>query len=172
MGMTVHKSLFQAEKQGPEKGSLMRCPHCSKHFFEGGEVKSGDGGKAAKEFDREHQGAMTDGRETDEYDDSFDHYYEEGEAGFAKGGLVDGAGKVDGIHNHPSECSHLSAGGVCRHLAPNRRRPPGEDYADHKVRNFARGGRASASVDDKGAESFGGFLAKRRAVRGAVYGRD
>jgi hypothetical protein len=62
---------------------------------------------------------------------------------------------VDGIHLHPSECSHLAAGGVCRHM-PGRARG-GDNAGDPHVRNFAAGGTA---------DSFEGYLAKRRAGRG------
>lgn len=78
---------------------------------------------------------------------------------YAKGGRVDGSGKVDGIHTSPDECGHLAAGGVCRHLRPSKRRPAGEDYADGGVRNFAEGG---------GVGSFAGYLAKRRSARGSM----
>jgi hypothetical protein len=94
---------------------------------------------------------MRYGRRTREYDRAFDKYYHLGEAGYAFGGRVahnrsglnydedrvDGAGLVDGIHTDPRECSHLAAGGVCRHQ-PSFRWPPGEDFADRPghARNF------------------------------------
>jgi hypothetical protein len=168
-GLMHSKQRFPAA--GPErrtravddaKGGLIRCPHCENHFFAGGAASPDPD---AEEFDREHEAELGQGERTRDYDKEFGHYYGDGEAGFAHGGeVVDGAGKVDGIHRHPSECSHLAAGGVCRHLAPNPgRRAAGEDYADHHVRNFSAGGKA---------KSFEGYLAQRRAVRGGRFRKE
>jgi hypothetical protein len=165
--MTVQKSLMRDKEAGngrPE-GELLRCPHCSQHFHSGGQVSPETN---AEEFGREHDEEMGFADRTRQYDRDFDHYYAAGESSeaepikrrpqhFAEGGRVDGAGKVDGIHLHPSECSHLAAGGVCRH-APPRRHAGGEMGDDH-VRNFAQGG----EVD---GVTFAGYLAKRRAARG------
>jgi len=73
---------------------------------------------------------------------------------------VDGSGKVDGVHSNPAECSHLAAGGVCRHQ-PAGRKPRGSDHSDGpRVRNFASGG----------SVSFGRYLAQRKAGRSKLRG--
>jgi hypothetical protein len=156
--MHVQRSLPASLKEsGPGRGSLIRCPNCSTHFSAGGEVDEPDA------YDREREETDRFMDETDEYsgrgtDRSRESGFAQGgRVGYARGGVVDGAGKVDGIHRTPSECSHLADGGVCRHLAPSRRRAPGEDYADHRIRNFAGGGRVQ--------DSFPGYLAQRRAAR-------
>jgi hypothetical protein len=157
------ETIDSSVERDPE-AQLIRCPHCERHFYSGGEV-SPEGG--ADEFDREHAEEMGFAGRTRKYDRDFDHYYGAGEASeadhirhggksFAHGGRVDGAGKVDGIHHHPAECSHLAGGGVCRHLAPNRKRAPGEDYSDAHVRNFSAGG----------GVSFEHYLAQRHSMRG------
>lgn len=162
--VTVQRNLRREEGKGHGDKAMLRCPHCDQHFYHGGDVSDVSPESGAHEFDREHEEEMGLADRARKYDREYDHYYGAGEAsdadeirhGYASGGRVDGSGKVDGVHRHPSECSHLAAGGVCRHLAPSRRRPPGEDYADSKPRNFAGGG---------SVPSFTGYLAKRHAAR-------
>lgn len=121
-------SQFRQPIRKPSGGLL--CPHCGNSFADGGQVPAAEYEKERSREDREMRGV--------------DRYADRGhddEAGFSRGGRVDGAGKVDGIHSRASECAHLAAGGVCRHVA--------------------RGSRH----DSGGGESFGGYLVKRSAAR-------
>jgi len=76
------------------------------------------GGEVAKEFNREHEGAMRHGAKTRKYHKSFDHYYEEGEAGFADGGMTPGMPKMHGLKSflHPGMRGkrNLSKGGEAK----------------------------------------------------------
>jgi hypothetical protein len=96
-------------------GGVVRCPHCrgrvrvdADGYARGGEV-GGEGGNVGRAFNRGHEGAMRHAARTRTYDRDFDHYYEEGEAGYARGG------RIEGRHSDPRMCAYLAAGRECRH---------------------------------------------------------
>lgn len=219
--MSVQRNLDRSQGGKTDDGEMVRCPHCSQHFFSGGEVekeahgfeadydeekdfadkvdeysarhhyRSAEGGKyvgfaeggrvpprrprSSEQYsNQDDKGAearsLSRDREGDAMSEfareNYDAQSERGELAekrqeYAHGGRVDGSGKVDGIHRHPSECSHLSSGGVCRHMAGRSRGDDNE--GDDHVRNFAHGG---------GVDSFEGYLAKRHAARGMRNRKD
>lgn len=123
-------SQFRQPIQKPSGGLL--CPHCGNSF-------SGEK-DPPKEYESERAREDRGMRAVDRY---ADRGYD-AEAGFAEGGRVDGSGKVDGIHTDPAECSHLAAGGVCRHTGAEE--SAGDDsFADYLVkRSSARSSRRAS----------------------------